>query len=74
MPSGMWDLSSSIKDPSHTPYIGRRNLNHQPTKEVPFPFFFFFFFFLGVKWSSFIPLPVGFDEEFYNNISQGWGC
>ena len=51
MPSGMWDLSSSTKDPSHTPYIGRQNLNHH-TKEVPFPFsflsFFLFFFFFEV--------------------------
>ena len=32
---GMWDLSSQIKDWAHNPCIGRQNLNHWTTREVP---------------------------------------
>ena len=35
---GMWDLSSPIKDRTHTPCIGRRSLNHWTTREVPVNF------------------------------------
>ena len=30
-----WDLSSLIRDPACVPYIGRWNLDHWPTREVP---------------------------------------
>ena len=32
---GMWDLSSLIRDQTHTPCSGRRSLNHWTTREVP---------------------------------------
>ena len=32
---GMWDLSSSARDQTHTPCIERRSLNHWTTSEVP---------------------------------------
>ena len=33
---GMWCLSSLTRDWTHTPCIGRWNLNHWTTREVPF--------------------------------------
>ena len=33
-PRGMWDLSSSIRDWTHTPCIGRRSLNHWTARQV----------------------------------------
>ena len=32
---GMWDLESPSRDWAHTPHIGRWNLNHWTTREVP---------------------------------------
>ena len=32
---GMWDLNSSTTGWTHTPWIGRRSLNHRTTREVP---------------------------------------
>ena len=32
---GMWDPSSSTREPTHTPCIGRQSLNHWTTREVP---------------------------------------
>ena len=32
---GMWDFSSPTRDRTCTPFIGRWNLNHQTTREVP---------------------------------------
>ena len=34
-PGGMWDLSSQTKDWTHTPCIGRWNLNYWTTQEAP---------------------------------------
>ena len=34
-PRGMWDLSSTTRDRTRTPCIGRRSLNHWTTREVP---------------------------------------
>ena len=34
-PRGMWDLSSLTRDRTHSPLIGRQNLNHWTTREVP---------------------------------------
>ena len=34
-PRGTWDLSSLIRDQSHTPSIGGQSLNHWTTWEVP---------------------------------------
>ena len=34
-PRGTWDLSSSTRDRTHTPCIGRWSLNHQTAREVP---------------------------------------
>ena len=34
-PQGVWDLSSSTRDPTHTPCIGRQSLNHWTAREVP---------------------------------------
>ena len=31
----LWDLSSSTRDQTHTPCIGRRSLNHWTAREVP---------------------------------------
>ena len=33
-PRGMWDLSSLIRDRTHTPCIGRRSPNHWTTRKV----------------------------------------
>ena len=35
LPCDMWDLSSQTRDRAHVPCIGRRILNHWPTREVP---------------------------------------
>ena len=32
---GIWDLSSTTRDQTPTPCIGRQNPNHWTTKEVP---------------------------------------
>ena len=34
-PRDMWDLSSLTTDETHTPCIGRWNLNHWTAREVP---------------------------------------
>ena len=34
-PWGMWELSSLTRDQTHTPCIGKQNLNHWTTREVP---------------------------------------
>ena len=34
-PQGMWDLSPSTREWTHTPCIGRHSLNHWTTREVP---------------------------------------
>ena len=34
-PGGMWDLSSWIRNQTHTPFTGRQSVNHWTTKEVP---------------------------------------
>ena len=34
-PRGMWDLSSSTRDRTCTPCIGRQSLNHWTAREVP---------------------------------------
>ena len=34
-----WDLSSSTRDWTCTPCIGRQSLNHRTTREVPWPIF-----------------------------------
>ena len=36
-----WDLSSLIRDPTCAPYIGRWNLDHWTTREVPTTWFYF---------------------------------
>ena len=38
-PWGMWDLNSLTRDPTRTPCIGRRSLNHWTAREVPPPTF-----------------------------------
>ena len=35
LPWGMWDFSSPIRDHTRNPCIGRQNLNHWTTREVP---------------------------------------
>ena len=34
-PQVLWDLSSQIRDQTHTPCIGRQSLNHWTAREVP---------------------------------------
>ena len=34
-PQGMWNLSSSTRDGTHSPYTGKGSLNHWTTREVP---------------------------------------
>ena len=33
--TGMWDLSSRTRDQTHTPGMGKQNLNHWIAREVP---------------------------------------
>ena len=35
-PRGMWDPSSPARDGTHTPCIGRQNLNHWTARDVPY--------------------------------------
>ena len=34
-PQGMWNLNSPTRDQTHTPCVGRRNLNHWTAQDVP---------------------------------------
>ena len=34
-PHGVWDLSSRARDQTHVCFIGRWNLNHWTTREIP---------------------------------------
>ena len=77
-PRGMWDLSSPIRDRTHTHCTGRQSLNHWTTREVPE-----FHFFLKL---NNIPLHVyttlkkihSFVDRHYGLLSPfsycGWCC
>ena len=44
---GKWDPSFPTSKHTYTRYIGRRNLNHWPTREVPSPSIFYYHNFLN---------------------------
>ena len=61
-PRGMWNLSSVTRDRTRSPCIGRWNLNHWTTREVPLALFFRLFLFF-LMWTifrvfiEFVPTP-----------------
>ena len=55
-PRGIWDFSTPARDRTHTPCIGRWNLNHWTSREVSVFFYFilFYLFIYGCVGSSFL--------------------
>ena len=56
-PQGMWDLSFPTGDQTHTPCIGRQNLNHWATRDIPQTY-------SSYNWKS-----VPFDQHLHNFLT-----